>query len=203
MARAARPDDTPDLPRSLDPDATWIAVRAADAQSVVKALGLRTVLPASWRGGLAAVRSEGVFVAPCVAGWVLAVGCDLAERTRDSSQLESLLPALSEEFEVACWFTSHTERDVHGWALAERGSLVRGYGYSEEHGHIYWYGDVTEVERELGCFVDDPRDRSDDDVKWWPDARIVQAIASAWSLDPGALEQSRTKAEATGWVGRL
>ena len=60
----------------------------------------------------------------------------------------------------------------------------------------------TPQERALGCFVDDPRDRSDDEIKWWPDRRTVHALAAAWSLDPDTLA-AHGAVRSTGAVGRL
>lgn len=182
--------------------ATWLAVRADDPTAVARALGLRTVLPANWSAGLTAAESAGVFVAPPVDGWVLAVGCDLAARTSDPESLESLLLSVSAQFGEAQWFATDGERDFFGWALAARERLVRAYAFDGEVGHVLWHGDVTEAERALACFVDDPRDRSDDDVKWWPDRRIVLALARAWSLDPSGLAQ-RALPAGCGCVGRL
>lgn len=202
MARAARPDCAPDTPLPLDDVATWLAVPAADPETVVRALRMRTVLPGNWRSGLDNARKEGAFATPSVGGYVLVVGTDLAVRTSDPAELEQLLPRLSDEFGSAFWFRTDERLDVHGWAFAERGQLRRGYAYSEEHGHTWWFGDVTEAERELGCFVDDPRDRSDDEIKWWPDARTVRALATAWTVDPRALAALPSRGGG-GFVGRL
>lgn len=184
--------------------ATWLAIPADDAERVTRALRLRTVLPANWQAGLADVESEGVFVTPAIEGWVLVVGQDLARATADSSKMEALLAPISEEFGLAMWFSTDEERDVHGWAFAERGELLRGYMYAEEHGHTFWHGEVTDVERELGCFVDDPRDQSDDEIKWWPDRQVVLQLARAWSVDPSCLRASDSLgASSSGWLGRL
>jgi len=193
----------PDLPKSFPPVATWLALRAEDPEHVVRAMQLRTVLPANWSSGLAQVASEGVFVTPPVAGWMFAVGRDLAVTTHNPAELESLLTRLSEQFDEVMWFSTDEERDVHGWARARRGEFVRGYAYDEEQGHTLWAGDVTEAESELGCFLDDPRDQSDDEIKWWPDRRTVLAIARAWSMDPTTIEQSHDRVSGSGLVGRL
>ncbi len=160
------------------------------------------MLPANWRAGLAEVEEQGVFVTPPLAGWVLAVGRDLAALTADPTTIEPLLAGLSERFGDAFWFTTDDERDVHGWARGAGGALTRGYAYAEEHGHIFWRGDVTEEERALGCFVDDPRDRSADDVKWWPDRAVVCALAERWAIDPAGIDAGAAPASA-GFVGRL
>lgn len=168
----------------------------------MRALGLRTVLPANWRSGLAEARQLGVFVAPPADGWVLACGRDLAHRHELEAELLPLLQRLSRTFGRVAWFRADAAADAFGWAIAERGELVRAYAYVGEHGHVLWHGDVTPAERALGCFVDDPRDRSDDDVKWWPDRRIVHALAAAWALDPDAVPAAG-RPPALGAVGRL
>lgn len=165
---------------------------------------MRTVLPANWQSGLADVVSEGVFATPSIAGWVLVVGRDLAAAMQDPSEMEVLLPPLSEQFGTAMWFSTDEIRDVHGWAVAEQGALQRGYAYDSENGHTYWHGEVLDAERELDCFVDDPRDQSDDKIKWWPDRRIVLALAARWSIDPSKLSELAADSErSTGWVGRM
>ncbi len=174
---------------------------ASDADAVVRAVGLRTVLPANWAGGLAEVAAAGVFVTPPVRGVVLATGPDLAAHDFDGALLP-LLQRLSGAFGSAAWFRADTTADEFGWAIAVGGDLVRGYAYCGERGHVAWHGDVTPQERALGCFVDDPRDGSDDDVKWWPDRRIVHELAAAWSLDPDTLG-ALGAAPSAGAVGRL
>jgi hypothetical protein len=183
--------------------ATWLAIRANDPEQVVRALQLRTVLPANWAAGLAQVATEGVFVTPPIDGWIFAVGRDLAVTTQNPVELESLLTGLSEEYGEVMWFSTDEERDVHGWAMAQRGQLVRGYAYVEAQGHTLWHGDITEAEAALGCFLDDPRDQSDDEIKWWPDRRTVLAVAAAWSMDPCTIGREDVRAASVGLVGRL
>jgi hypothetical protein len=185
--------------------ATWLAIRADDPELVVRALQLRTVLPANWAAGLAQTATEGVFVTPPVEGWIFAVGRDLAVTTHNPVEMESLITGLSEQYDKVMWFSTDEDRDVHGWAMAQRGEFVRGYAYVDEQGHTLWHGDVTEIETALGCFVDDPRDQSDDEIKWWPDRRTVLAIAAAWSKDPTTIgsEQVGDGAASAGLLGRL
>jgi hypothetical protein len=176
-------------------------VRAQDPQQVVRALGLRTVLAANWRAGLELGRENGVFVAPPVDGWVLAVGADLFLDPQHDA-IPAVLCRLSAAFGTAAWFATDERVDRHGWSLAQDGGIVRGYAFAGERGHVSWIGEVTQAEHALGCFVDDPRDTSDDDVKWWPDERTVLDLAAAWSLDPRTIA-SRAFAPSVGWFGRL
>jgi hypothetical protein len=159
------------------------------------------VLPANWCGGLADAAAAGVFVSPPIDGWVLAVGSDLARRRDAEQSVLPLLQAASRGGGRAVWLRCDAAADEFGWALAEGGEIVRAYAYSGADGPELWIGEVTDVERELGCFVDDPRDRSDDDVKWWPDRRIVHALAAAWALDPDRLGDQPSRS--AGVVGRL
>lgn len=192
----------PDLPQPFAAGRTWLAVPAVDPEHLAKALQLRTVLPANWRAGLAEVASQGVFVTPPVDGWVYAVGRDVAVRTADPSALEALVGALSDVFGAAFWFTSDDDREVYGWARGERGRCTRAYAFAEEHGHYHWHGEVTEAEQELGCFVDDPRDRSDDEIKWWPDREVVCAVAARWARDPSRIAAADA-GPSVGVVGRM
>ena len=177
-------------------------MRARDPAAVVQALKLRTVLPANWRSGLTEAAERGVFVTPAVGGWVFAVGPDLRGASPDvGGFVAPLLERLSAAFEEAAWFATDSAAEQHGWALARHGELVRGYAFDGGNGHVFWHGEVTDAERALQCFVDDPRDQSDDDVKWWPDERIVLALAGAWSLDPARLGEARSPA-GVGWFGR-
>ncbi|MFO1032222.1 MAG: hypothetical protein U1F60_14175 [Planctomycetota bacterium] len=201
-ARAARPATEVDAPCAFGRSACWLVVPASSTEAVVQALALRTVLPANWQAGLAEAEQGGVFVSPPVAGRVFVVGRSLLGTAAPEAALAPRLARLSERFGVAAWFCADEVHDVFGWALAERGVLQRGYAWREPDGTAWWHGEVTAAEHELGCFVDDPRDRSDDDEKWWPDRGIVHALAAAWSVDPDRLGEPRPAA-GLGAVGRL
>jgi hypothetical protein len=176
-------------------------VSARDGATVHERLRLRTVLPANWTSGPTAVRAAGVFVTPPVDGWVFVVGADLATADPESTILP-LLEALSRNRGTAAWFRCAPDADEFGWALARDGMIERAYAYAGEHGHVLWQGELTAAERDLGCFVDDPRDRSDDEVKWWPDRAIVAALAGAWTLRPEAAP-ARVRSPAVGSIGRM
>jgi hypothetical protein len=177
-------------------------VRAAAPADVARALALRTVLPANWRGGLADVREAGVFVSPPVDGFVFVAGADVRALADVEAEVAPRLAHLSAQFGFAAWFRSDDAADAYGWAFARDGEVTRAYAFAGEHGPIAWLGEVDDAERALGCHVDDPRDRSDDDVKWWPDRAIVHALARAWAADPDALP-ARAADRGAGLVGRM
>ncbi len=203
-ARDARPDPTPDAPCAFAAGWAWFAVASADAAAVARALGLRTVLPANWRSGLAAARSDGVFVTPPCADHVLVVGQDVARRSAaddGEGSLLAMLATLSRAFGQAAWFCTDPAAERHGWALASAGLVVRAYEFTGEGGAVVDRGAVTPAEAALGCFVDDPRDTSDDPIKWWPNDRLVRALAAAWATDPGSFD-AKAGVPSAGWWGR-
>ena len=177
-------------------------MRAAAPADVARALALRTVLPANWRGGLADVRAAGVFVSPLVDGFVFVTGADVRALADVDAEVAPRLAHLSAQFGFAAWFRSDDAADAYGWAFARSGEVARAYAFAGEHGPVAWLGEADAAERALGCHVDDPRDRSDDDVKWWPDRRIVHALAAAWARDPDALP-ARGAVGGPGVVGRM
>ncbi len=199
-AYAGRPSAAADAPRAFGRSAVWLAIRTGDDEAVLRTLALRTVLPANWRDGVAAARDAGVFVTPAIDGCVLVFGRDLAARGVDD--VVPLLQRLAAAHGAAAWFLTDSDQDRHGWALAQTDRPLRAYAYDGEDGVVAWHGETTAVEHELGCFVDDPRDRSDDDVKWWPDRAVVHALAARWSIDPDRFA-ARAAERSVGWVGRL
>lgn len=183
-------------------DAAWFAVAADDAAAVAKALALRTVLPANWRAGLADARQVGTFVSPPVDGLVFVTGADVLALRDFDGDVAPRLECLAARFGEATWFCCDQEVERFGWARARGGEVRRGYAFAGEQGAVAWRGEVDDAERALGCHIDDPRDRSDDDVKWWPDRRIVHALAAAWSRDPDALSAGGAGC-GVGVVGRM
>jgi hypothetical protein len=200
---AGERDERPDRPRPFGPRMAWFAVRARDAEDVVRALRMRTVLPANWQSGLAAAGSAGVFVTPPVGGWVFVAGRDAFPRTRGAPDpVEELIGLLGARFGRALWFATHDATDFHGWAVAEGGVVVRGFAYDGDGPAIVWnHGAVTDAEHGLGFFVDDPRDTTDDPIKWWPTTGDVLALAAALGADPTGIDGFREPS--VGRLGRL
>lgn len=184
------------------PERAWLVLPASEPARVAERLRLRTVLPANWLAGLEETGRVGVFVSPAARGSTWVVGADLRPgAVLGIEALAELVTSLSREHGRAVWCVGDDRTDTHGWIVAERGELRRGYLYDGERGHVFWQGELTAVERELGCFVDDERDRSDDEDKWWPDSRVVLAVAARFGVDPRGLVGA--VASGVGVVGRL
>lgn len=174
----------------------WFAVATDDVRGAARALQLRTAFPAEAGDGPARA-AEGMFVF-ADRGFVCAVGEDAWQRG-DFAAIEGALERLSREFGDATWFCVDARSSRFGWAAARGGSLQRAWcGDGDEESVLWQVGDPSIAERELGFFVDDPRDASDDEHKWWPIADDVRALARRWSADPDP-----SLADAEGFGGRL
>ena len=176
----------------------WFSARGAEAKAVARALGLRTAVPVAWDEGLQRA-AEGLFVAPCLDGAVCALGSDAWLRA-DGDELEKVLARLSLACGEAAWFGMDASRSRFGWALARGGVVLRAWCGDGDDEFVLWsVGSPTGDERALGFFVDDPRDGTDDEHKWWPIADDVRALAQRWGALPEADESDAT----AGLLGRI
>lgn len=176
----------------------WFVVRAQDPREVARVLGLRTVQPVAFEVGMQRART-GMFVAPCGKAFVMAIGLDAWQRG-DLSQVEAALVRLSKAHGEAFWFVVDEERSCVGWAMARRGELQRAFCFHGSDEEVLWeVGEPTQAERELGFFVEDPRDLTDDELKWWPLPRDVRSLAARWSIDPSRLSEPGQPGLAGRW----
>ncbi len=168
---------------------------------MVEALRLRTVVPSNWSTGLPIAVQQGLFVTPAVDGWVFAVGVDAFQRGSTES-VGQALQRLAATCGPAFWFATHAHHDVHGWACSDGSRIVRAYLYEGSDPRVLWdEGVTTPAEAELDFFVEDPRDTSDEDIKWWPTPADVLALAERWTVHPCSLDRHTTPG--VGWFGRL
>lgn len=196
-ARRGEPlDVAPKKGRTAKPRAlAWFGVATDDVRGAARALQLRTALPTGAGDGPARA-AEGMFVF-ATGGFVCAVGEDAWQRG-DLAAIEGALERLSRAFGDATWFCVDARSSRFGWAAARGGSLQRAWcGDGDEERVLWQFGEPTVAERELGFFVDDPRDATDDEHKWWPVADDVLALARRWSTAPEA-----ALGEAEGLAGR-
>lgn len=185
MAPTPRPE--PDGPEPFGYKATWIAARTSDPQRVAEALGLRDLRISSWRDGLAAAYGAQVFVTPPLSGWVLAVGATLPASNGEGTP-DTHLPwfqALAGRFPEVQYFSTHRVVEWHAWAKAVNGVIVRRYAWLGEQGCSIWDdGTPTPEEAKLGL-----KFPVDLDSATCPDEDHVLAMARAWSIDPGRIDQ--------------
>src|SRR5947199_331590 len=82
--------------------------------------------------GTEAAYQSSVLVTPPLADWTLAVGTALFPPGRAEAFVKPLLERLSGQFGEAQYFCTHRDVELHVWARATQGRLVRGYGWLGE-----------------------------------------------------------------------
>lgn len=219
----------PDLPVPFGPKMAWLALDTTETQAVADALGLRGARAATWAEGVRAAHQSSVFVTPPLGEWTLAVGAALFPPDRADDFVKPLQERLSRQFGEAQYFCTHRDFELHVWARARKGRLVRGYGWLGQKGLTLWdEGGPTKEERDLG--FSPPRGRApgvepapntdittaivrpDDRIAVTaagqvqdrnaapPDEDGVMQLASLWSIDPTSLGR-QFKEPVTGLVG--
>ena len=181
-------DDTPDGPVPFGYKTSWAAVKCGSPDEVINALQL-SGRRADWTTGLAAaMRGQGLFVSPCLDGYVLVVGQELRQ-----------VPP--EAFAEVQQFASHRVSDYYPWALYRDGRKLREFEYWDGVTSVD-DGPLTPEEQALG-FGTLPRkhegqesaERSDMRL---PDEEDVLNIAAAWGIDPRF--ENQTYPPSVGWL---
>jgi hypothetical protein len=177
----------PDLPVPFGPKTAWLALETTDTEAVATALELREAQETTWAEGIDAAQQASVFVTPPLGEWTLAVGAALFPPDRAESFVKPLLERLSRQFDDAQYFCTHRDIELHIWARARKGRLVRGYGWLGERGFTLWdEGGMTNEERDLG----------------FPNEAGVMQLAYLWSIDPTTLDE-QFKEPVMGLVGNV
>jgi len=153
----SRTVENPDLPLPFGPRVAWLAVDSTDTEAVAKALDLRGTRDASWAQGVEAAYQSSVFVTPPLGDWTLAVSTALFPPDRVEGFVKPLLERLSRQFGDAQYFCTQRDLELHVWARARKGRLVRGYGWLGQKSLTLWdEGAQTKEERDLGVHFSNP-----------------------------------------------
>lgn len=189
------PERDLDLPVPFGPKIAWLALDTTSTEAVAAALGLRDVTAAPWSSGVQAAYQSAVFVTPPLADWTLAVSTSLFPPDRADTFVKPLLERLGRQFGEIQYFATHSDIELHIWACARKGRLVRGYGWLGQQGLTLWdEGKPTREERDLGVQTGaSPRA---------PDEAFVMQLACLWSIDPTGLNEQFKEPE-RGLLGRL
>lgn len=182
---------------------TWLALRAENSAVVAAALKLDNPKPASWNDGIKfacddfAAKGGPIFISPPINGWVLAIGFD--ERLdlhtpTPGHEYNTTILELSKKFGEAHYYGTHRVTEVHAWAKAVNGKMVRAYSWVGDQGEVFLdIGPLTKEEKKLGMKYD-----GEENV---PDEENVLDIAAAWSVDPRLSNISSIPGE--GLIGRI
>lgn len=203
-------DDDPsnaDQPVPFGPQMAWLALDTMNTEAVGAALGLRGIRAATWAEGVNGAHRGSVFVTPPLGDWTLAVSTALFPPNRAETFVKPLLERLSRQFANAQYFCTHGNVELHIWARAQKGRLVRAYGWLGQKSLTLWNeGAPTKEERGLGFrFCDggsitaepgqhNSFSRADEDC--------VTQLASLWSIDPTTLDQ-HFKEPVMGLLGNI
>jgi hypothetical protein len=185
--------DDPDLPVPFGPRMAWLAVDCTDTAAVATALGFQGARAATWAQGMAAAGQGSVFITPPLGDWSLVVGTVLFPPDRAEAFAKPLLERLSRQFGDVQYFATHQDVELHLWARARKGRLVRGYGWLGEKGLLLWdEGALTKEERDLGFRFSDGQlsasPQSPGALPDLPDESCVLQLACLWSIDPTTLD---------------
>ena len=181
-------DDTPDGPVPFGYKTSWAAVKCGSPDEAINALQL-SGRRAGWTTGLAAaMRGQGVFVSPCLDGYVLVIGQELRQ-----------VPP--EAFAEVQQFASHRGSDYYSWALYRDGRKLREFAYESDRVMVD-DGPLTSEEQALGFDAlprkyEGPESAERSDMRL-PDEEDVLNIAAAWGIDPRF--ENQTYPPSVGWL---
>jgi len=176
----------------------WIVIDTTDASPVVSALGLKDVRPATW--DIDPYDHRGVFVSPSVLDWTYVLGGHLPP---NFPQFVPRLEDLSRRFGEVQYFATHRVVELHAWAKAIDGRIVRGYCWVGESCEIVMdVGGLTPEEEELGFsrFINSHTASGDWEAVDFPDEEDVMHIAGKWSINPQELDAYDS--EGPGFLGK-
>jgi hypothetical protein len=180
------------------PKQAWLAVREGEAEAVAEALGLRDLGPVPWRSGvdLAYLTDDRLVLTPLLPGaggapWLLVAGRWLLLQADHPVDVGALSATLGTEVQ---FFATYRVGELHRWARARDGRLVRSFGFRGEDGEVTdWRGEPDEAETAMGLPAEAP------DViggagagAGWSEILVaehdVMRLAGAWSVDPTSLD---------------
>ena len=164
-------------------------------------MSLADIRSCNWEEGLREAGEQGIFIAPPVSGWTLAIGATLPDASDENTL--PLIVRLSETHGSVQYFGNHRVLDYYAWAKAERGRLHRAYAYLGEQGSVLWdRGELTKEELDLGLIFDPTTkteatsddsimkmlERLKNNLQKYPTEEDVFAIGRKWSIDPTQIE---------------
>lgn len=199
------------VPRPFGFKIAWLAVPSIEPLTVAKVLRIGPVDQAEWFEGIEKAYASSVFVSPPVSGWILVVSRQLLT-VRQAGWCDFMENTSSKLGEVQ-YFSTHRVVDLHVWAKARDGIILRACAYSGAS-VLMNIGEMTEEERLLGFHFRQPagaitqkpvqddqglEDLWNDDTADFPDEQDVMSVAGMWSIDPTRLESYSS--QGTGILG--
>lgn len=190
----------------------WIAVRGQCSGMVTAILPILHAKVTDWSEGIRAAYDGEVFVSPPIGNWILVVSVALPDfcNYQHADTLTSWIEVVSRNLDTTVqWFTTHRTSEYHAWCWAEKGKVVRAYGWAGDSGTtVIDSGKRTAEEGELGHrFFDERSSEAKQDPDYWsrkdlsfPNEEYVMQLAGKWSVNPSTLEE-RFPEIGPGWLG--
>lgn len=180
------------------PKQAWLAVRDGEAEPVAEALGLRDLGPVPWRSGvdLAYLTDDRLVLTPLLPGvggapWLLVAGRWLLLHADHPVDVGALSATLGTEVQ---FFATYRVGELHRWARARDGRLVRSFGFRGEDGEVTdWQGEPDGAETAMGLPAEAPDGIAGAGTgAGWSEILVsehdVMRLAGAWSVDPTSLD---------------
>jgi hypothetical protein len=193
-------------PVSFGYKCSWLAIKGLTPEKIIELLPVRDAQVADWSEGIAAAYEGQTFVSPSVDGWVLVVSTVFSSFSDQPSSFVEWLAAVSRRIDAAVQlFVTHRVVEYHAWCWADRGKVVRAYGWCGESGEtVIDLGrkSKAEEERPLHVFDDVPAEEGQEDKFVFPDEEYLLQLAGRWSINPAMLEENHPEL-GPGWLGSV
>jgi hypothetical protein len=171
----------PDFPIAFGYKSSWLAIRAASAETVARAFKADPFQHCNWHDGFQIISGNACFVCPEINGWVLVVGDQWFDF--EAATLESefgFLRSLSRTFGEVQLFSTYRTSETHSWARIIQGQITRAYAYCDSESRCN-FGNITIEEREL--LFKPSR------IDWNATEENVIELSELWSINPTKLDQ--------------
>lgn len=157
----------------------WLAIRGHDPQRVLAALPILGAERASWRSCAEALDGPRLLVSRPSDGWIVVLGGALpgpghpltpggGAASWFPDRATPLVVDLSRRLGTVQYFAAAPAFDLHAWAWAEGGQIVRSFAYAGASGTTIWnVGQATDAERRL-----------------LPHGEMAYEVARSWSVEP-------------------
>lgn len=173
----------------------WLAAPETDAPLLAKALEVGPLTTAPWAEAVANAYGDGWLFSPPIDGWTLVASTRLGPPIGQPAFARWLAALSTRIGNPVYYFCTHRVVELHGWAAAAEGRVLRAYAYLGERDEVLTdLGPVTEEEMDLRQLDEDGPDA------WRPREEAVFELAGAWSIDPRDLDGVET--ESLPWTVR-
>lgn len=198
------PQDPPELPMmsqgwsEQSRPRHWLAIKSRKIEAVERALDVKRMEVCAWSEGMDRAEDGILFIAPPVNDWILVYGAVHPEPGEDVDACFKFLSDLSAKIGQVQYFQRDPVLSQHAWVKVNYGKVIRAYAWA---GETLWnQGRPTPVEAQAGVHCLNYGDNPSRDFFSVPDSIManvekVSLIASRWSLDPAAIDETILETE--------